>query len=700
MTINISYKSFIILLIAIVSGIWWVNTQDAEQAIVHQSPENKASVQVSTEPIVSQSMFPQVFPAQDQVRRQAQQQAKQSTLNPTYFSIEPAMDGNMLPMGVVLNFPQAQHEYTKSTPVDLSGIALDPPLPFSGYWVSPQQFVIQWQRPEGDASDVSVIVRSLPGKTKPIAIDVQNVGPHVVKTPSWQMDAFVLESFSPKHYAKIKMLWNVDFPVSLLKNSIVFRVQRATQAIWEDIPANRIEVVKDMDRNFLITIRDGTLQGGEKLGFVFAQSENIGGRKVQTNAAQYVTLQLPTKIEIGHVTATEGSDFFAMNVPFYVRGQRGQYVSYQPRIDAMLAKPFVQVSPDVDFEVVPGLSSFRLVGAFKPKTKYEIILLPGLKGTKGEYLAQKVTKIVQTPSFKPTLSFLNKARYMPKLDGAEIAFEYRNVDAMSVVVKRVPPQNLVFWMAQNQNQATAAVAEQVFKTQLKLDMKADKKVRGSIGLSDMTDAGKGVYEVLLYQRHKNNTEAFKDSAMIVVTDLAAIAKRDAADLYIWTRTAKDFTAQGNVRVKVMSYNNFEIASCTTNGEGACVLKGVMKQSKKPYALILSTDDDLSYMRFSDVVLSNGDAQENLRAYGMNKIALEAYIYASRGVYRPGETVNLAAVVWSGERKSAQGVPLHWKVLSPRQKVVKEVHVRSSDFGITCLNLKLDDMQVRVNTKLF
>ncbi len=677
MTINISYKGFIILLIAIGSGIWWVNTQDNEQAVVHQNIENKASVQVSTESTESVS----VFRPQEQVQ---QQQAS----NPTYFSIEPTMDKNMLPMGVVLTFPQAQNAYKKDTPIDLSGIVLEPPLPFSGYWQSSQQFVIQWQRPEADTSDVAVMVRSLPGKTKPIVIDVKNMGPHVVKTPSWQLNAFVLESFSPKQYAKMKMVWNVDFPVNILKKSIVFRVQRTTQAIWEEVPANRIEVVKDMNHNFLITIRDRTLKGGEKLGFVFVHGENIDGRKVQSNVAQYITLQLPTKIEIGHITATEGSDFFAINVPFYVRGQRNQYVSYQPRIDAMLAKPFVQVSPDVDFEVVPGLGNFRLVGAFKPKTKYEITLLPGLKGTKHEYLAQKVTKIVQTPSFKPTLSFLNKARYMPKLDGAEIAFEYRNVDAMSVVVKRVPPQNLVFWMAQNQT--TDAVAEQVFKTQLKLEMKADKKVRGSIGLSEMTSAGKGVYEVLLYQRHKNNAEVFTDSAMIVVTDLAAIAKRDAADLYIWTRTAKNFTAKGNVRVKVMSFNNFEIASCTTNDEGACILKGVMKQPKKPYALILSTDDDLSYMRFSDVVLSNGDAQENLRAYGMNKTALEAYIYASRGVYRPGETVNLAAVVWSGERKSAKGVPLHWKVLSPRQKVVKEVHVRSSDFGVTSLNVKLDD----------
>ncbi len=391
MTINISYKSFITLLVAIGLGIWWVNTQDTEQTVVHQNTGNKASVQVSTESTDPISVF----------RPQEQEQQQQAS-NPTYFSIEPTMDKNMLPMGVVLTFPQAQNAYKKDTPIDLSGIVLEPPLPFSGYWQSPQQFIIQWQRPEADTSDVAVMVRSLPGKTKPIAIDVKNMGPHVVKTPSWQMNAFVLESFSPKQYAKMKMVWNVDFPVNILKKSIVFRVQRTTQAIWEEVPANHIEVVKDMNHDFLITIRDRTLKGGEKLGFVFVHGENIGGRKIQSNAAQYVTLQLPTKIEIGHITAMEGSDFFAMNVPFYVRGQRNQYVSYQPRIDAMLAKPFVQVSPDVDFEVVPGLGNFRLVGAFKPKTKYEITLLPGLKGTKHEYLAQKVTKIVQTPSFKPT----------------------------------------------------------------------------------------------------------------------------------------------------------------------------------------------------------------------------------------------------------------------------------------------------------
>jgi len=70
--------------------------------------------------------------------------------------------------------------------------------------------------------------------------------------------------------------------------------------------------------------------------------------------------------------------------------------------------------------------------------------------------------------------------------------------------------------------------------------------------------------------------------------------------------------------------------------------------------------------------------------------MEAYVYSSRGVYRPGETVNLAAVVWSGTRHAAKNIPLQWKILSPRQKVLREVTVHSSDVGMTAMDLRLDD----------
>ncbi len=413
----------------------------------------------------------------------------------------------------------------------------------------------------------------------------------------------------------------------------------------------------------------------------------------------YAKPSVPRTMTIGQISAQEGSDFFTINVDYRIHGKGVNYnTRSQSRINTDSANALIRASPSVKFEIIAGNMSFRLVGAFKPKTHYTIDIAEGLHDGNGDTNSASLQKMFHgtftTPAFKPNAHFLSKARYLPRLNGAELPFEYRNMDRVRIIFTRVPPQNLVFWMGQNSwNGVSEEVSEFITEKNMRLVMKADKKLRASVDLSALRTTGKGVYEVSLLRigkRGKKETMEHQDSSLVVVTDLAAVAKQDGKDLYVWTRSAKDFTLKAGVRVQVMSFNNFEIAACTTDAKGACRLQGVMRQKKQPYALIMSTDDDLSYLRFSDVRLSNGDQQDYMRNYDGQQTAMEAYVYSSRGVYRPSEMVNLAAIVWSGARVAAKNIPLQWKILSPRQKVLREVTVHSSDVGMTTMDLRLDD----------
>ncbi len=599
-----------------------------------------------------------------------------------------------MPVGANISFAIAQDVYTGTTftPEKLPGISILPQMPFTGRWASTQLFEVRWQQPKGDASEVAMAVTELPGKAKAIPVVTGQDGPYTFSAKPLQLNGFLLVEFQPNSKATLRLIWDNPVPSSELKGRITLKMLRPGKHQWEEFDNNQISIQQEQVNSQAIVIRDRRIKGGEKIELSVEGNRTSSGRYITYSADNTVNLQEPAKIEIGQVSPVEGSDFFTINVQFYVRGGNQNYSSDRGRIDVTTAKNSISVSPAVDFEVVPGLGSFRLIGAFKPRTQYTVEFKPGLHGTENQWLTKETARKVKTPAFNPKLNFMSKARYLPRLDGAELPFEYRNVDSARIAFRRVPPQNLVFWMTQNQESASAQVSEEVLSKDMRLEMQDDRKERGVIDLSDLSSAGKGVFQVSLSRLYgdKKQNAAHMDSALIVVTDLAAVAKQDGDDLYVWTRSASDFEARKNVDIKVMSYNNFEIASCTTGGDGGCLLKGLMKQPKKPYALIMSSNDDLSYMRFSDVALPNGDKQDGMRSYGDKATALEAYIYSSRGVYRPGETVNLASVVWSGERMAAKGVPLQWKILSPRQKVVREVSIHSSDFGMSTLDFRLDD----------
>ena len=395
-------------------------------------------------------------------------------------------------------------------------------------------------------------------------------------------------------------------------------------------------------------------------------------------------------LEIGRAQAQEGSDFFTMEVDCYAHIPGQQAVRTPCQILAAEAKDFIQVDPRVDFQVVAGNGRLRLIGAFAPRTTYTITFRPGLRAEGPVLLRDEVVKTVQTSGFKPMLRFLARARYLPPLQGATLPFEARNVERLRVSFRQVFAHNVLFWLTKHQETASDDVAEEVHHVELPLPTRTDEKTTGHIDLDVLERFGQGVFQVTVFLVRADNTLARLDSATVVITDIAAIAKQDGDDLYVWSRAARDMRPQPGVHVRAMTYSNREIASCTTSGEQAgCVLKDLMRQNRQPYALLFSAGHDLSYLRFSDVEIVDERVHAGMRPYTVADAPLEAYVYSSRGVYRPGETVNLGAVVWTTARQAAQQVPLQWQILTSRNKVLKEVSMKSSAVGLATLDVALD-----------
>ncbi len=353
-----------------------------------------------------------------------------------------------------------------------------------------------------------------------------------------------------------------------------------------------------------------------------------------TAFSQHETKNVPSSsIDIGNIEAQEGSDFFTLEVRCFIRFRERSSEAESCDVLAAEAAEYIQVEPKVEFQVVAGSSRFRLVGAFAPRTTYSITFLPGLRAEHQAVLTTRVAKTIQTPGLKPTLRFLGRARYVPRLQGAVLPFEARNVEHLRVSFRQVFPQNLIFWLTKNQEETPTDVAEEVAHTELRLQRKGEEKISSHISLDTIEKFGQGVFQVIVERLDNTDGHTRLDSATVVITDIAAVAKQDGDDLYVWTRSAVDMRARPGVQVQARTYNNRAIASCTTSDDDAgCVLKGLLRQSQKPYALILTAGHDLSYLRFSDVEIVDERVHAGLRPYAEAGVALEAYVYASRGVY--------------------------------------------------------------------
>ncbi len=146
---------------------------------------------------------------------------------------------------------------------------------------------------------------------------------------------------------------------------------------------------------------------------------------------------------------------------------------------------------------------------------------------------------------------------------------------------------------------------------------------------------------------------------ILFTDMGLSAYDGADALDVVVRSLKTARTMGGVRVALVAKNGEDLASATSDassgrvrflrpllkGEGAAQAKMVMAYGSMGDLAVLDLDQ-------TPVDLSNQDVGGRSNAPGAASITdgrtvktdVDAYLYADRGIYRPGETVHMVAMM--------------------------------------------------------
>lgn len=182
----------------------------------------------------------------------------------------------------------------------------------------------------------------------------------------------------------------------------------------------------------------------------------------------------------------------------------------------------------------------------------------------------------------------------------------------------------------------------------------------------------------------------EDRRFVLLTDLGVIDKLDAQQNH-WVfvqsfRTGSPVSAT----VEVLAKNGAVLLKRPTDAMGAVTLPPLkdFTNEKTPVALVVRDGDDVSFLPFNrsdrNLDFSRFDIG-GVRTQG-KAAALTAFAFTDRGLYRPGETAHLSAIVravdWS---RSMKGVPLELRVQDPRALVVKKQRVVLDEAGFTSVD---------------
>ena len=378
---------------------------------------------------------------------------------------------------------------------------------------------------------------------------------------------------------------------------------------------------------------------------------------------------------------------------FAVWRQRIDTGAVSPSACVQMSKPldpgktysdFVLVSPDLGHTPAVTVRNDELCVAGLGLADHRVTLLKGLPARSGEVLTANADVDFTFGEKPPYVGFAGQGVILPREESDGVGIETLNVTELAIEVWRVPDRNLV----RKSISAPDPTAEGDYADDYGDDSpddegrvvwKGDVQVKGAAGQKQTTvfPLGAVLKEMKAggYVIKARDASAGRDikgengkpadpnppaqaRRWIMFTDMGLTAYDGSEALDVVVRSLKTARIETGVRVALVAKNGEDLGVGTTDsagrvrflrpllkGDGASAAKMVMAYGQQGDLAVLDLDRspvDLSQQG----VGGRTPSPDTARATGGRtaKTDIDAYLYADRGIYRPGETVHVVAMV--------------------------------------------------------
>lgn len=419
------------------------------------------------------------------------------------------------------------------------------------------------------------------------------------------------------------------------------------------------------------------------------------GGKNSTEEALQTTLSIPSPFVL-NINSVEAEHAGAEGV---VRIYTSQQVAPQNIASLIQFKPQVKYTASYDDYGITLRSD-----AFDADEAYSFTIAKGLRGTIGGTLKEDYTGSAAFGNLEASIRFTNsKAAYLAKGGSGNIEVRITAVPKVKLIISKIYENNLLLAQRSGYYPQDASDEEPRYASYegdeepgnteptigdviytKEIDTRSLPKRNGSYLLNvsqfeDRLPDSKGIYHVSL---RSVKDYWVGDSRFISLSDIGLIAKRGADALFVFANSIKTATALAGVNVTVYGANNQLLGTGATNTDGVAEVPLLKKDFAgfAPAMVIAKTADDFSYLPFSNTKVNT--SRFDVGGKRANTTGLDAFVYAERDIYRPGETLHYSVLLRDAAWKSPGTLPVKIKFSLPNGKEWQTVRKGLNEQGAT------------------
>jgi uncharacterized protein YfaS (alpha-2-macroglobulin family) len=390
------------------------------------------------------------------------------------------------------------------------------------------------------------------------------------------------------------------------------------------------------------------------------------------------------------------------------RQQQVPFPWYDGEVDAAALKAATLLRN----ELLPGEREWVDTHSFRfsapPGRRLWIELPKGMKSFGGFMLGQPQRRLLVVPEYPSLLRFVGDGALLSLRGERRVSVVARNVANARLEIGRVVPEQLQMLVSSNEGRFQEPSMWRIDEDQLverfeeTLSLPTNDSAKANyrgVDLSTYFNAQqRGVFLLSLRQmsedeaqltpreRLDRNAGTQSDTRLVVLTDLGVLSKRELdGKRRVFVQSLANGTPVAGARVAVVARNGQVVVAADTNADGMASLPSFdpFVRERTPVLLQVTNGEDMSFLPLDEWARQLDTSRFDIggEVNVVDPGTLSAVLFSDRGLYRPGETVHLGAILRAAEwSRTPVGAPMEIDVLDPAGNLVHRDTLRFGAAG--------------------
>jgi len=382
---------------------------------------------------------------------------------------------------------------------------------------------------------------------------------------------------------------------------------------------------------------------------------------------------------------------------------------YRWQSPSEVTKEVLSRASSLDLGILPTERTYSSLQSFRfraPENRYIYVQIGnGLKSEGGFKLSMKAPRLIRVPNYPKEAKIGFDGSLISAASEKKLTLISRGVEALKIEIGQLLPGQINHLVSQT----SGDVKNPSFNSRWQFNEENITKVYSETQQLKFTHPGEAIYSTVDLNKYleesgqkagaffiqvngwnpktKQVIYGASDKRLIMITDIGLLVKDNADKSHdVFVQSVKQGVPIAGAVVDVLGKNGLPVLSATTADDGHVSFPKLddFKGAKAPVAYLVRKNGDTSfipYNRSARMINYSRFDVGGVQTRHQVKDGLNAYVFSDRGIYRPGDTVHLAAIVKQRGWEKLGAIPLELFVRDPRGSMVvhKKVELLASGF---------------------